>query len=250
MASRFSELKILLIQARDEADILKQERDCFLERCQIQENQLFSVNLIEKEPDQLQEIDLANFDALMIGGSGAYSAASDYPWMPWLRELIQEAHSLSFPTFGSCWGHQVIARALGGTVIYDKELTEMGCHHIELNEEGQKDILFKDFPSSFMANMGHHDRVSVLPPDAVDLAFSKTQPHQAFRIKEKPIYGTQFHSELNAEREKERLLAYRAFYPEVETEELFQEIIGNLAETTEVDELLHDFLKIHVAKNN
>ena len=132
---------------------------------------------------------------------------------------------------------------------YDKELTEMGCHTIMLNKAGQEDILFKNFPHSFKANMGHHDRVSILPEDAIDLAYSKSQPHQAFRIKGKPIYGTQFHSELNAEREKERLLAYRAFYPEVDTEEMFQEILEQLAETTEVDMLLHNFLDLFVAKN-
>jgi len=141
----------------------------------------------------------------------------------------------------------MIARALGGVVRYDKELTEMGCHWIELNDAGADDMLFSSFPRRFKANMGHHDRVITLPDCATDLAFSETQPNQAFRIKDKPIYGTQFHSELDAAREEERLYAYREHYTEIETEEAFQEIIEGLAETTEVDTLLHKFLVTYVA---
>jgi GMP synthase (glutamine-hydrolysing) len=136
----------------------------------------------------------------------------------------------------------MIARALGGDVRYDRALTEMGCHWVELNGAGQQDDLFGRFPRRFKANMGHHDRVVHLPPDAVELAVSATQPHQAFRLAGKPMYGTQFHSELDAHREEERLLAYRAHYPEVDSELVFQEIIDGLAETTEVDSLLHQFL--------
>ena len=246
----YQDLQILLIQARDEPDILTQEQQCFVERCDIREDQLVSLNILEIEARTLSEINLSDYNAFMIGGSGAYSAMNDYPWMEPLLALIRQAYDNSFPTFGSCWGHQVIARALGGTVIYDKDLTEMGCHTIYLNKNGQEDILFKDFPHSFKANMGHHDRVSELPPDAIDLAFSNSQAHQAFRIKDKPIYGTQFHSELNAERERERLYAYRPYYTEVETEELFQEIIDGLAATTEVDGLMQKFLEIYVVSRS
>ena len=239
-------MRILLIQARDEPDILLQEQNCFVERCEIHKNQLISFNVLDMLPAHIQDIRLLEYDALMIGGSGAYSAKNDYPWMDPLLDLVRQADTLSFPTFGSCWGHQIIARALGGTVVYDAQRTEMGCHTIQLNAQGQEDALFRDFPSHFKANMGHHDRVSVLPPDGIDLAFSNTQPHQAFRIKDKPIYGTQFHSELNAERERERLIAYRPYYTEVDTEEMFQDILNGLAETTEVDGLLQKFLDIYV----
>jgi len=250
MSKQKRDIRILLIQARDEQDILVQERQCFIERCAIREDQLISINVLDQTPEDIEAINLQEYDAFMIGGSGAYSAANDYPWMNALLSLVNKADALSFPTFGSCWGHQVIARALGGEVAYDKELTEMGCHTINLNETGQTDTLFSDFPEQFKANMGHHDRVTILPPEGIDLAFSKTQPHQAFRIKNKPIYGTQFHSELNAERERERLIAYRPYYTEVETEELFQQILADLAETTEVDGLLEKFLEIYVANGS
>ena len=250
MANSEKNVRILLIQARDEPEILLQEQSCFLERCHIEKEQLVPLNVLNVTNSQIKSIQLEEYNALMIGGSGAYSATNDYPWMDALLGLVRQANARSFPTFGSCWGHQIIARALGGTVIYDAEHTEMGCHTIQLNSKGQQDVLFRDFPHQFKANMGHHDRVIKLPPEGIDLAFSKIQPHQAFRIKDKPIYGTQFHSELNAERERERLIAYRPYYTEVDTEEMFQEILDGLAETTEVDGLLQKFLEIFVANDS
>lgn len=239
MPKAFNDLRILLLQARTSQDILKQEQDCFIERCLIEHHQLFPLNA----PDRFKEaVQLSDFDALMIGGAGEYSATKDYEWTPFVIDLIKEAYALSLPTFGSCWGHQMIARALGGSVRYDREKTEMGCHWIELNQAGMSDELFGGFPRRFKANMGHHDRVVQLPSDAIELAISDTQPHQAFRIAGKPMYGTQFHSELDAQREKDRLYAYRDHYDEVETEAEFQSIIDGLAETTEVDGLLHQFL--------
>ena len=234
---------ILLIQARTSPAILKQEQQCFIERCQISPIQLTSVNLPE---ERLPANVFSSFDAVMVGGAGEFSATETYDWMDGFFEFIQEVVDRSFPFFGSCWGHQILARALGGVVKYDKELTEMGCHWVELNKAGQQDDLFRCYPRRFKANMGHHDRVVALPDQATELAFSDTQSNQAFRIAGKPIYGTQFHSELDARREKERLYAYREHYTEIESEEAFQAIINGLANTTEVDALLSQFLQTYV----
>ncbi|MGI9174406.1 MAG: type 1 glutamine amidotransferase [Rhodothermales bacterium] len=240
----FDEIRVLLIQARDDAEMVQQEQGCFLERCRMESHQLIAVNVVK---DRLYAGLLDGADTLMVGGAGEYSATQDYTWMADLLGLVREAAARSLPTFGSCWGHQVIARALGGEVIYDGERAELGCLDVELTEAGQQDDLFSGFPARFQANMGHHDRVSVLPPAAVELAFNGSQRNQAFRIQGKPIYGTQFHSELDAERERERLLCYRPFYSEIGTEEEFQSILAGLADTTEVDHLLYDFLLTFVA---
>ena len=241
----FSELNILLIQARTSPAILQQEQECFIERCRIAPEQLHSINLPERvpTPDILYDV-----DALMIGGAGEFSATQTYSWMPPLLDLVRVATENSLPTFGSCWGHQIIARALGGTVIHDPEHAEMGCHWVELTEAGRRDELFGQFPQRFRTNMGHHDRVTHLPDSAIELARSDSQPNQAFRIAGKPVYGTQFHSELDARRERERLYEYRKHYPETGDDEAFKKIIDGLAETTEVDNLLHLFLLTFVCK--
>ena len=239
MAS-LKDIRVLLIQARNTSDIETQEQQCFLERCRIDPSQLHAASVLR---DRLTEDVLSDFDALMIGGAGEYSAAEDYPWMSDLLDLIRFAGEERVPTFGSCWGHQLIARALGGEVVHDSDLAELGCHPVSLTEAGRRDLLFGAFPQRFLANMGHHDRVVALPENAVELANSDTQPYQAFRIEGRPMYGTQFHSELDARRERQRLFKYREYYPELAADEAFQVVLDNLAETSEVDHLLHDFLQ-------
>jgi GMP synthase (glutamine-hydrolysing) len=96
--------------------------------------------------------------------------------------------------------------------------------------------------------MGHHDRVVELPSGTTELAHND-QPHQAFRLRDLPIYGTQFHSELDAKRERERILVYREYYRSaLPDEETVQRVLNNLADTTEVDNLLYDFLMTFVVR--
>lgn len=236
---------MLLVQARNTAGMERQEQTCFLERCRLRHEQMTSVNVVRTPlPDDA----LDAYDAIMIGGAGEYSALDDPDWMPSLLDLVRGAAERDLPTFGSCWGHQVIARALGGTVIHDSARSELGCRWIELTEAGQQDALFRSFPRRFRANTGHHDRVSVLPPGATEFAFNDSQRNQAFRMDGLRMYGTQFHSELDAARERERLIAYRDFYrADLPDEDDFQKVLEELAETTEVDHLLYDFLVRHVA---
>lgn len=241
------DLRVVLVQARSAADMAQQEQECFHERCRIGPAQFRYVSVLR---DRLDESLFEDADALMIGGAGEYSAAGDYAWMPELLDLIREAYDRRFPTFGSCWGHQLIARALGGRVIHDSDLAELGCHPVSLTEAGRRDRLFGAFPHRFLANMGHHDRVVELPSDAVELAFSDSQPHQAFRMDARPMYGTQFHSELDARRERERLYRYREHYPEIAADASFRAVLENLAETSDVDHLLHDFLVKLVLKQS
>lgn len=224
-----------------------QEQGCFLERCHLDPEQMISRNVLR---DRIGRELLEGVDAFMIGGAGAQSATQTHDWTADALDLIQCAAEIRMPTFGSCWGHQMIARALGGKVEHDPQRAEMGCHGIRLTDAGQTDELFRGFPTSFLANMGHHDRVTQLPPGAVEMAMNDSQPNQAFRMEGLPIYGTQFHSELDARRERDRLYAYREHYlADLPSEDAFQAAVDSLRETTEVDHLLADFLKIFVTGN-
>jgi len=186
-------------------------------------------------------------DAVLIGGAGAFSAIEQYRWTGALHDLVRRAVDAGLPMLGSCWGHQVIAEALGGTVVCDPDRTELGCRSVYRTEEGAEDPLFGRFSTPFKANMGHHDRVVSLPPGAVELA-RNDQPNQAYRLENQPVYGTQFHSELDAEREKERLLQYKAEFSEaLPNRAAVERVFDTLAETTDVDHLLYNFLATYVA---
>jgi GMP synthase (glutamine-hydrolysing) len=231
---------LLLIQARDEPHIQIQEQECFLDRCQVEPSLLHPVSVLETE---MGTVHLSHYSAILIGGAGAYSAASDYPWMSTLLEFVRECIAVEKPMFGSCWGHQIIARAAGGTVIHDASKAELGSIEICVAEAGREDPLFRFMPERFFANAGHHDRVSQLPPGAIELARNESQPNQAFRLGNLPVYGTQFHSELDAKAERERLIEYRDHYREdIPSEEDFQRIMSSLKESTAADKLLRYFL--------
>lgn len=239
-------LRVVLVQARSEPQMIEQEQECFVERCRLPRDRFHVVNVVTGDPPQLA--DLENVDVVLIGGAGAYSAAEDYEWTAPLLDFVRLVVDREMPLFGSCWGHQIIARALGGTVVYDPDHSELGCGWVDRTDAGALDPLFHRFPERFRANMGHHDRVVELPDGAVELA-RNGQRYQAFKLEGRPVYGTQFHSELDAERERERILVYREYYRDaLPDEETVQYVLNDLADTTEVDHLLYDFLTTFVAR--
>lgn len=238
--------RILLVQARSAPRMIEQEQECFAERCRLPRDCFRVLNVVRGDRPGPAHLD--GVDAVLIGGAGAYSAADDYEWTPRVLDFVRRVVDRALPLFGSCWGHQVIARALGGRVEYDPDHAELGCGRVELTDAGRTDLLFHRFPSRFRANMGHHDRVTALPDTAVELARNEI-PYQAFRLTDRPVYGTQFHSELDAERERERILVYRKHYQDaLPDEETVQHVLNDLADTTEVDPLLYDFLTTYVAR--
>lgn len=122
---------------------------------------------------------------------------------PVIDYLVQEDK----PTLGMCLGHQIIADALGGKVVVDKEQAETGIGTIELTEEGKKDRLLGEFGPSFHAILGHKASVAQLPEGAVHLATTEKHGLQAFRLGNN-VYGTQFHPELNLQELEERVEMY------------------------------------------
>lgn len=238
-------VRVALVQARDAPEMEAQEQTCFAERCRLRPEQFRCVNLA-REP--LPENLLDGADALMVGGAGAYSALDDPHWMPGLLALMRTAAERGLPTFGSCWGHQILARAFGGELAHDPERAELGCCPVHLTDAGRRDPLFEVCPERFEANAGHHDRVTRLPPGAVELAFNDSQRFQAFRLAGAPVYGTQFHTELSAKRERERLIAYRDYYrADLPGEDAFEAVLAGLVDTGAADALLYEFLCRFVA---
>lgn len=78
---------------------------------------------LDEFPDQAQDC-----DAWLITGSKA-DAYSDEPWILRLCDLIKDIDQLKQPLVGICFGHQVIARALGGRVEKFEGGWGVGAHH-------------------------------------------------------------------------------------------------------------------------
>jgi len=133
------------------------------------------------------------FDGVVITGSRA-SVYWDEPWIPPLVDWVAEAHERGVPILGVCYGHQVLAEALGGRVAGMDEF-EIGYNEIERRPEADDDELLGDLGPEFTAFTTHGDAVVDLPAEAELLAENEYGVH-AFRAGH--AWGVQFHPEYDA----------------------------------------------------
>jgi GMP synthase (glutamine-hydrolysing) len=112
----------------------------------------------------------------------------------WLRAAMDAR----LPLFGVCYGHQLLAHALGGRVDYHPQGREIGTQDIErLGADGALDAL-APLPRRFAAHTTHLQSVLEAPAGARVLARSAHDPHQIL------MYGdcavtTQFHPEFSSD---------------------------------------------------
>jgi GMP synthase (glutamine-hydrolysing) len=231
--------RALVVQVRRSLDAMRHERQC-LDRLSADVAVLEYRNLID-EPD-LTWADAQPFEVLIVGGSGECSATEDYEFSRSLSQVVQRWVQDSRPFLGSCWGHHFLARALGGKVLTEPETSEVGTFGVRLEPAGRRDPLFSMLPPSFQAQMGHHDYVAELPPGAESLAASERCPNQALRMIGKPVYSTQFHSELGRKEILERLKIYQEGYMEGTT---MEEMRSRVGPSPAVKPLIARFIKMY-----
>lgn len=137
----------------------------------------------------------ASISGIVVTGSHAM-VTEDVPWTRELSRWLQQAVGRQVPTLGICFGHQVLAQCLGGMVAERKNGAQIGSVPITVTREGREDPLFGSIPRVFAAQLIHWQSAVRLPPDAVILAHSKSEPHQAFRLGP-CAWGVQFHPEIS-----------------------------------------------------
>lgn len=204
--------RYLLLQVRDQPDAERQERECFIRACGIEPSDFAAINVVASP--RLAWKQVADADALLIGGAGEHSATRDYPFSGPVGEVVRRWLDERRPFFGSCFGHHFVSRLLGGRVITDPACEEIGSFDVELTPEATRDPLFDGLPSTFTVQLGHHDRVSRLPAGTRALAHSRRCPNQAIALSSDLAYTTQFHPEMTRADIRRRLLMYREGYLE------------------------------------
>ena len=119
-------------------------------------------------------------------------------WSERTAKWIREMHAAGVPLFGVCYGHQLIADALGGRVDYLPGGRELGIHLVSLSDFGLAHPHLSGFPQEFPAILSHEQSVLDLPPNARVLAGSARDPHQILHYGGE-TWSTQFHPEFTPE---------------------------------------------------
>ena len=111
------------------------------------------------------------------------------PGAPGVEEEIYEP---GWPVLGICYGHQLMARQLGGEVV-PAEKREYGRADLNVIEDT---VLFQGQPRRLQCWMSHGDTVLAPPPGFQVLAVTETTPVAAMGNPARKIYGVQFHPEV------------------------------------------------------
>lgn len=116
----------------------------------------------------------------------------------WLKQFLD----LEIPILGVCYGHQMLARLLGGVVDWNPNGRQIGRIQMQLTKAAASDLLFSSVieknQNSISFNATHLQSITRMPNDVVLLGSTELDPNHSFRYKNH-IWGLQFHPEFNSE---------------------------------------------------
>ncbi len=133
-----------------------------------------------------------NAAGMVIGGS-QYSPLDTEPWMPGLAEFLKEIAPSGIPVLGICFGLEALAVSLGGELGRRGELT-VALREVRIIE---RDALFAGLCAVTRQPVAHEVMVKSVPEGFRITAVSDDCPVQAMRHETLPVYGVQFHPEMD-----------------------------------------------------
>ena len=134
-------------------------------------------------------------DGWLISGS-RHGAYEDHPWIPPLENFVRDAYVQDVPLVGICFGHQIMAQALGGRVEKFAGGWAVGLTEYRIEDR------------SYALNAWHQDQVVEVPPDATVIGESDFCENAALAYKGK-AFSVQPHPEFDAD-VIAKMLEYRA----------------------------------------
>lgn len=144
---------------------------------------------------------------VVVTGSSAM-VSERAPWSERAAAWLGSAALAGTPVLGICYGHQLLAHALGGRVARNPRGREIGTIDVRLQAAARGDALFAELAEPVRMQATHVESVLELPAGARWLASSAGDPHQAFAVGER-AWGVQFHPEFDADIVRAYLTARR-----------------------------------------
>jgi GMP synthase (glutamine-hydrolysing) len=143
-------------------------------------------------------ITLSDFDGVMFPGSPLHICDPD-PCVTRQIDFARAAFAAGVPVWGSCWGLQLAAVALGGSVRRNPRGRELPiARAITVTQAGRAHALLASRPAIFDALCSHLDEIETLPPDSQVLAANEVSAIQAIAVQTPgrgSFHGTQYHPE-------------------------------------------------------
>ena len=116
---------------------------------------------------------ICNTDLWLITGS-SFGVYEEIDWIDKLKNLVQKIYNMKTPLIGICFGHQIIADALGGKVEKSHKGWGVGVHKYERKVNPEWSETVGDFFSGYVS---HQDQVIVKPENAYTIYGSDFCPN-------------------------------------------------------------------------
>ena len=135
--------------------------------------------------------DPARLEGIVITGSSA-GVYDDLPWLEPLRGFIRAAYAANTPMLGVCFGHQIMADALGGDVRKSEKGWGLGRHTYRV---AGRPGLMEGAPETLSVACSHQDQVIAPPPSAEVILASDFTPNAGLFYKNARALSFQPHPE-------------------------------------------------------
>lgn len=166
-------------------------------------------------------VELADFAGVMIPGSPLH-VYDRTPEVTRQIDFVRAAFAARIPVWGSCWGLQLCAVALGGSVRRNPRGRELPiARAITATDAGRGHPILASRPAVFDALCSHLDEIETVPPNAAVLAGNNISDVQIIAVTTAwggSFWGTQYHPE--------HTLAVSAALIEMRADELVEEGFG------------------------
>jgi GMP synthase (glutamine-hydrolysing) len=209
----------------------------------------WTIKGIEQKDNEVSVIDIQNGTPLpsakecsgvVVTGSHSY-VTERLHWSEKIAEWIPSLIKAEVPFLGICYGHQLLAHALGGKVGFHPGGEEIGTVDIQLLPDCSADPIFYTLPHEFPVHVTHSQTVLSLPQRAVRLAGNAFETNHAFRYG-RCAWGVQFHPEYNIDIMKSYILNQAADLKAAGRNP--EEILTTVKETPESAEILKKFSQL------
>lgn len=236
--------KILILQT---GQSIKQARDkygdfdeLFIKGLGVDKSQTKTIHvyddLVFPNPEKLAGILITGSPAMVTEGN---------KWCIKTQQWLKQFIDTDLPILGVCYGHQLLAKILGGTVDWNPNGREIGQVEMVITTSSQDDSLLaslvKDSTQSIKVQATHQQAVTFLPNDVTILGRTQLDSYHCFCYKNH-IWGMQFHPEFTPEIIKDYI---RLRSDDIKEEELNpDQLIAEVEDINNGPTLLQRFAKI------